>query len=142
MRRAESPPAKVAARSRWGRWPRVALFAGGAAYAWFAAGSRPFSTGGDAATAGAFALMAVLAAVVRVTDTQAVSRPPPAKGRLLAWVVAVACMVGWELATLFAGNSHLFPTASDLYNAAASSRLAKSVVFYLWLLLGWGLFGR
>ncbi|HET9091332.1 MAG TPA: hypothetical protein VFN50_02910 [Acidimicrobiales bacterium] len=143
MRHTGSPAARTAPREWSERWPRVALFTGGAAYAWFAAGSRPFTTGGDALTAGAFALMVVLVAAARAgAGIPAVSRPGPGEGRLLAWIVAVICVVGWELVTLVARNGHLFPTASDLYNAVASSRLAKSGVFYLWLLLGWGLFGR
>jgi hypothetical protein len=115
-----------------------------AAYCYLAAGTRPFTTGADVATAVPYAVLAAL--LVRTLLRRPTGRAVVAASwrQLRPWALALAVCGAWELVTYVAGlgDRHGFPTVSSLLDRADGSRPAKAAVFAAWLGLGWGLVRR
>lgn len=124
-----------------------------ALYCWGVATTKPFTTAADAIVALGYLVMGlVLVGCLRRRSKGA--RPAGVDrarlggrrtGNLAPWVVAIVTLAIVELAAYFAGwgaGRHAFPTLSSLYDeASGSSVAAKAVLVFVWLAVGWGLFG-
>ena len=118
------------------RTPRqwAVVVAGGAAgaYAWWAAGRRPFTWP---------ALMAVAVAGVATIILGTRRRRPfepgarDASGALI-WGVVFAVLVGWELAAYFQQPRADHPTLSSLAAPVIDWRPARALAFLTWIALG------
>jgi hypothetical protein len=65
------------------------------------------------------------------------------EGRVWPWVVTVVVVVGWELETYLAsGTRAAHPTLSSMADAVERYWGLKALMFFAWLLLGWGLARR
>jgi hypothetical protein len=53
------------------------------------------------------------------------------------WIAPIAAITGWELYCLVNLPRAAHPTLSSLLDIVDASRLGKSVVYLLWLALGW-----
>ncbi len=121
-----------------------------AVYAAFASTTRPFTVGGDVATAVGFVPVGLLVAR-SVRRRRAAGEPhrrsfdAVTRRRLAPWLIALAVLVGWEIAMYFAGfggHRSADPTISSLYDQASTSPLGRGIFLFLWQLLGWGMFRR
>ena len=138
-------------RSRFGRgpWARGLVALGAVVGSWFAAGTKPFSDGADAACAAAFAAVALGVVVNRAragaTAVTVSAEPVSAEVAMWPWIVCVLLLLAWEVVTYAAGlggRRHSFPTLSSLYDDVARWHGAKAFVFFLWIALGWRTFRR
>lgn len=121
---------------------------GAAAYSWVGAGTHPFSLGADLVTAVPIGVGA--AAATRFWAKRRAGRAAGGgserlgTGSLAPWWVVLVLAICWELAMYFlgfSGHRSQYPTLSSLYDSATRWRAAKTGLFFVWLALGWGLFG-
>lgn len=124
----------------------AAIIAGALVYSWFAAGFRPFTWPENLAVA-----IVVLLGLVVVARwwgwSRRVEHPESerAGARRFAgavWVGLVAVLVAWELTAYFSSPRHDHPTLSTIADDIMSSHPGRTVMFGLWLALGWLLFAR
>jgi hypothetical protein len=109
------------------------------AYAWIAAGLRPF-------TAPENLLVAMpIIPVVLLAARRNRSRPDATRPRLAAsrhrrgaavWVALAAGFAVWELSALFSSPRHDHPTLSSIADWIMSTHAGRAAVFICWLLLG------
>lgn len=121
-----------------------------AVYAAFASTTRSFTVGGDVATAVGFVPVGLL--VARSAWRRRAAGEPHQRSfdaatrrRLAPWLIAIAVLVGWEIAMYFAGfggHRSADPTISSLYDQASTSPLGRGIFLFLWQLFGWGMFRR
>lgn len=103
------------------------------AYAWWTAGLRPFTWP---------ALMAVaVAGIVTIVLGSRCRRPfepPPghAASGVLLWGIALALLVGWELAAYVQQPRADHPTLSALASSVIDWRPARGLAFLAWIALG------
>jgi hypothetical protein len=133
-------------------WPGylVALALAGA-YSWWAATTTPFSIRGDVATAIPLAVLTAVAlaqwraarrGAALARPLQRLGPPGPATGATWPLPSVLAAALGWELYNFFSAPRSVHPTASSLYDAAASTQAWKAAFFLAWLALGWDLARR
>ncbi len=104
------------------------------AYAWIAAGLRPFTHPEE---------LLVVVPVIPVVILTA-RRALPAAGApierdedgVTVWVGLVAALVVWELAALFSSPRSEHPTMSYVADRIMSVHVGRAAVFVLWLVLG------
>jgi hypothetical protein len=134
-RRTTSPP-RLRAAAVW--WAVLVVLVG--AYAWYAAGTTPFTTGANLTVGAALVVAAALAATEATTGrpwrARHRDRTGP-EGSLWPWWVAIAVLVGWELFNYFQGPRHDYPTISSIYDHVARWQWAKAALIAAWLVLGW-----
>ena len=122
------------------------MLVGGAAYAWLAAGTRPFTTGADVVTALPLVALVVVVVVQLLTGRPARmvgardDRSPA--GGAVPWLLLIAAAVAWELAALFGSPRSAHPTVSSIYDSVARWQAAKAAILFGWLALGWYLVRR
>ena len=100
------------------------------AYAWWLTGLRPFSASATAAVVGGGITAMVLGRVLLPP------RPPAAglaAGDLVCWAVAVAAVVGWQVAAWASAPRSDHPTLSSLANAALDPRPVRVVAVVAWV---------
>lgn len=108
----------------------------GVAYAWWAAGTRPF---------GASSYLAVgLAALAGLVVMIGGPRPAEFEPRpLWPWLVVLLSGLALEVVDLaLGGRDSTWPTLSTVVDQALRWHLVRAVLFFGWLLLGWWLSGR
>lgn len=108
---------------------RALLVAVTAAYAWWAAGLRPFTW--PALLAVGVAWLAAIAAGAR-RRRAATSQPDGA----VVWAVVLALLVAWELAAYLQAPRADHPTLSSLGNEVLDWRPARAAAFLGWVLVG------
>ena len=96
-----------------------------AAYAWWAAGLRPFTWPALAAV-GAAGVAAILVGTSRRGET------PHLPEGALVWAVLVALLAGWELAAYLEAPRPDHPTLSSLANEVLDWRPARALAFVAW----------
>ena len=100
------------------------------AYAWWAAGLRPF-------TWPALVAVVVAGTAVIVLAGRARRRPPEDKGRgVLVWAVLFALLAGWELAAYVQHPRADHPALSSLADQVLDGRPARTLAFVVWLAVG------
>ncbi len=117
----------------------------GVAYAVVASFTTPFTLGAEVVTALPIGLAAVVFGLRMRWPQRAKGIPagdPTAAsastGRWsLVWLGLAGSVVGWELFVYSQVPRHLHPTLSALIDAVDDSHLGKTLLFGLWLLLGW-----
>jgi hypothetical protein len=120
------------------------LLAGGA-YAVLASFTTPFTLGADLVTALPIGFAAVVFGLRmrwprRSPGIPAGSPAQPATstGRWsLVWLGAAGLVLGWELFVYSQTPRHLHPTLSTLIDTVDDGHAGKSLMFALWLVLGW-----
>lgn len=131
------PARPVKAVPVWRRPATLILAAGAAAYAAGAATTTPFTWPANVVTG--VPIVAFAAGVLwrwplhphRTVEAGRSSRSG------VAWGVAFAVVVAWELVEYFApGSRAAHPTLSSMADAVDRHRVAKAVVFWAWLCLG------
>jgi hypothetical protein len=121
----------------------LALIVAALAYSWFSGGFRPFTRPMDAAVA-----LPVLGALV--ASVRAGGRHQPAAGRspesdrvgAAIWIGLATLLVSWELFAYFSSPRQDHPTLSSIADTVMSTHPGRSLMFALWLALGWRLFVR
>ncbi|HTX00279.1 MAG TPA: hypothetical protein VMD59_15980 [Acidimicrobiales bacterium] len=120
-------------------------------YSWFAGGTRPFTTPAGALTGATYAVAVPLAwwAMQRRRSGRDTPEAGPAHAaartrvvQLSAWIVTFVLVGVFELVMYLSGPRRSHPTISSLIAELAQGRSGRSLVFLLWLLLGWVLVGR
>ena len=116
-----------------------------AAGSWLAAATRPFTVGADLAVSAAFvpAIGTFAVRLGRRPSAPADLVAPPAR-RIWPWLVVLSVGGAWEVASYLAGLDHNradYPTLSYFYDSVSHWRAAKAALFFVWLVLGWGLLG-
>jgi hypothetical protein len=113
----------------------------GVAYAVLASFTTPFTLGADVVTALPIGLAAVVFGLRMrwPKRSQGVPTEPAAStGRWsLVWLGMTGLVLGWELFVYSQMPRHLHPTLSALIDTVDDSHLGKTLLFGLWLLLGW-----
>lgn len=102
------------------------------AYAWWAAGLRPFTW--PALLAVAVAGMATIVVGTR-RRRPSDSRAYDAR-RVLIWGIVFAVLIGWELAAYFQQPRADHPTLSALVDPVIDWRPARALAFLTWIILG------
>jgi hypothetical protein len=121
---------------------RTAAYGAGAVaavgYAWFVAGTTPFTTGADVLTAVPLVVVVVVAVVQqrRPRWLRLPADDPPMAGSWLPWVAVVVVVVAWEVFCELAGPRSAHPTLSSIEVAVTRGRAAKAAVVAAWLALG------
>ncbi len=101
-----------------------------AAYAWWAAGLRPF-------TWPALAAVGVAGAAVIVSGTiRARERAVSAADGAVVWAVLLVVLGGWELAAYVQHPRADHPTLSALADQVLDWRPARALAFLAWIALG------
>lgn len=121
----------------------LGLVAVGIAYAWIAAGTKPFTTGADIAAAVPLAVATAVA--IGGGRWRAATRAPRADGRrndgsFWPWVAVLGAIALLELVSYLVGLGRPrngYPTLSSLYDQVSSVRGVKALFFLGWLSLGW-----
>ncbi|HEX2046451.1 MAG TPA: hypothetical protein VHF27_01725 [Acidimicrobiales bacterium] len=108
---------------------RALVVAVAAAYAWWAAGLRPFTWPVLAAV-----VVAGIAAVALGTRRRRVAGDDP--DGAMVWAVLLALLAGWELAAYFQAPRADHPTLSSLANEVLDWRPARAVAFLVWAAVG------
>lgn len=111
----------------------IAVGAGLAAYAWFAAGLAPFTAPALAAVVGG-GLAAMVYGMRRLPPRA--GRPGPGTGTaagLVAWVVLVVALAAWEVAAWAQHPRVDHPTLSSLANDALGPRPVRAAALAGWL---------
>lgn len=146
---------------------RLALIAAAGGYSVWVASTDPFTGSADLAVGVGLGLGAAIAAIALWQRVKGRTAPADSlrsrllsgsltkpsfeignarvePGSVVAWALVLALFVLLEVVTYAAGISdrHAFPTLSSLYDQAATSRPDKTVIVFLWSVLGWGLFRR
>jgi hypothetical protein len=125
---------------------RAATVAGVLVYSWLAAGFRPFSWPENLAVA--MPALLVLVVVGRSwggLPTRQAPDPEHSGARRktgAVWIGLVAVLVAWELTAYFSSPRRDHPTLSTIADDIMSSHPGRTVMFALWLVLGWLLFVR
>lgn len=121
----------------------AALFAG------VASAASPFSVPADVAVSVPSALFAGALVMERVRPGAGPwrrmdrTRPEAGHGTPIPWLVAIAVLVGVELASYFHGGPRAdYPTLSSGMNALFRYRAAKATAWFVWLAGGWYLARR
>ncbi len=107
------------------------------AYSWWATSLPPFSTSGLVAV-----LIAggVLIAVRRSTMRRRDHEADEGTGRVRwPWVAVIAGIGAWELQALFQHPREADPTISSILDPIEQWHVARLVLFFAWLWLGWQL---
>lgn len=113
-----------------------------AVYAWFAAGTTPFTLPADVVTAVPVVGTATVYALQRFRSDGGPWRRldagrPPAGGTAVPWIVVVALLVGSELASYVGGPRATHPTVSSLTDTIFQWQGAKAAFFFGWMYLSW-----
>ncbi len=113
-----------------------------AAYAWFAAGTTPFTVPADVVTGVPLVLVAAVYVLQRIRPGtwpwhRLDADHPPAGGTAVPWIALVVLLVGSELASFVAGPRATHPTVSSLTDTLFRWQAAKAVVYFGWLSLCW-----
>ena len=113
---------------------RGLLVAGAALYAWVAGHFTPF-------TWPAAVVTFVPGAIGLVLSTRLPRRTTPRRGLSrtgwMAWIVAIAALVGLEAFAFFAGSSTQgHPTVSNIANHALHWNATRALAFFAWLGFG------
>ncbi len=128
------------------RWIE-AVAALGLGYAILASLTHPFTWGADVVTSVPL-VVAALVIVWSSATTKGVdpvhrestgARDPAIGGsrRWVVWLGPILALTGWELYCFFSLPRAAHPTFSSLLDIVDASRVGKTVVFALWLVLGW-----
>jgi hypothetical protein len=126
MRTTEAPPRP---------WLLVATAAAVLAYAWIAAGLRPFTSPEELLVALPVIPVVILTAR-RGQPAAGAVHPSAARDGTIVWVGLVVALVGWELAALFSSPRSEHPTMSSITDRIMSVHVGRAGVFVLWLVLG------
>jgi hypothetical protein len=107
-----------------------------AAYAWIAAGLRPFTLSEEVLVA-----IPALLGLALATRTPGTTRTDSAdaswRGSAAIWLGLVAIAAVWELSALFSSPRSAHPTLSVIADSVMSVHPGRALVFVLWLALGW-----
>ena len=124
----------------------TALVGAAVAYAVLGSFTHPFTWGADVVTAVPLAV-AVVATFWTSRRSRRARGSGPTPGEVATfrsggwrwgmWIVPIAAITGWELYCLVNLPRAAHPTLSSLLDIVDASRLGKTVVFSLWLGLGW-----
>ena len=109
-------------------WPVLMGTAAVVAYAWWAAGLRPF-------TWPPLLALAVGGAAAIAFGTWA-RRPGEERRGVLVWVVIAALLAAWELAAYVQHPRADHPTLSSLADQMLDGRPARTLAFLVWLAVG------
>jgi len=115
------------------------------AYAWVAAGLRPFTLPMD--TAVAVPVIVVLGISWRRpgpaggTRAGAEASPLPRRG-LAVWIGLVGLLATWQLIAFMSSPRHDHPTLSSIAGAVMGTHPGRAAMFAVWLEIGWVLFLR
>ena len=102
------------------------------AYAWYAAGARPF-------TGGALVVVGVAAGAAVLAGLSGRRGPDPAAGdvgRAVPWAILGALLAGWELAAYLQHPRADHPTLSSLAGDVLDWRPAKALALLAWMAVG------
>lgn len=108
---------------------RTSLVAIAAAYAWWAAGLRPF-------TAPVLLVVAATGVAAIVVGTRRRRPPTSHPDGAVVWVVLLALLAAWELAAYVQAPRADHPTLSSLANEVLDWRPLRALAFLGWVVLG------
>jgi hypothetical protein len=120
------------------RWRLLALAAATLCYAWVGGGLSPFTW--PAVVSTIIGGLAVFIAAWRGPTTSTTT--PASRQDLVAWVLWLAAVTGWELWALSMHPRSSHPTLSSLLNNLLETHPGRSVALLVWLGLGWWLARR
>jgi hypothetical protein len=118
-------------------WPAVAV---GVVYAWIVGGFASFTL---AANIAVFipGLLVLIIAFVRPPKRHPRTRPVT-KTTIGWWALVLGLFTVMELTDLFLGSTHVHPTWSNIMSPILDDHLAKSILVFIWLRVGWTLLHR
>jgi hypothetical protein len=143
--------ARPATLARWASPRYAAALVVTAAYAWWVAGTTPFTVGADVATAIPLGVLVALALVQwrasrrggqSLRALRRLDRPGRVTGAIWPLPAVLAAALGFELYNLFSAPRSAHPTVSSLYDAASGTHAWKALFVLAWLALGWDLLRR
>lgn len=117
-------------------WRVVAVVAAALAYAWIAAGLRPFTHPEEVAVA-----VPLVVAGIAVLRMGPGSGEPTHRGTWV-WVALFAALVAWELISFRLSPRVDHPTLSSIADWATSTHPGRFGMFAAWLGVGYWLFRR
>jgi hypothetical protein len=107
-----------------------------AAYAWVAAGLRPFTLSEEVLVA--VPALLGLAAAMRASGTMRTESADWSwRGSAAIWLGLVVVAAAWELNAYFSSPRSAHPTLSVIADNVMSVHPGRALVFVLWLALGW-----
>jgi NADH:ubiquinone oxidoreductase subunit 6 (subunit J) len=133
-----SPGARLARPSPW----VLAVAVVALVYAWFLAGTTPFTTSADILTALPIVVVAVAAVVLARRRSLAGAtlasehRPAETTRGWWVWALLLGLVVAWELVMLFGMPRSSHPTLSSVEVSITRWQSTKALVAAAWLALG------
>ncbi len=148
QRRAPVPAAPARSGARRYAWDAGALVVA-AVFSGVASGARPFTVPADVAVSLPSALFVGVLVAERLRPDAGPwrridrARPAGVRGSAVPWLVAIAVLVGVELASYFHGGPRAdYPTLSSGADALFRYRAVKAAAWFVWLTVGWYLARR